>query len=71
MTFGLRSSGGFPGDLSMEDWQVMREVIAAVRQAIPDASSRPPTAVLDHVLEALRAAQARPITAPNAAVGDE
>jgi hypothetical protein len=24
-----------PGNLSIEDWQVMREVIAAVRQAIP------------------------------------
>jgi hypothetical protein len=50
-----------PGNLSMEDWQVMREVIAAVRQAIPDASSRPPGAVLDHVLEALRAAEAKPV----------
>ena len=45
----------------MEDWQVMREVIAAVRQAIPDASSKPPAAVLDHVLEALRGAQANSI----------
>ena len=26
-----------PGNLSMEDWQVMREIVAAVRQAIPDA----------------------------------
>src|ERR1700722_18195814 len=50
-----------PGNLSMEDWQVMKEIIAAVRQAIPDASSKPPAAVLDHVLEALRAAQAKPI----------
>ena len=50
-----------PSNLCMEDWQVMREVIAAVRQAIPDASSNPPGAVLDHVLEALRAAQAKPI----------
>jgi hypothetical protein len=31
----------------MEDWQVMREVIAAVRQAIPDASSKPPREVLE------------------------
>ena len=53
-----------PGNLSMEDWQVMREVIAAVRQAIPDASSNPPGAVLEHVLEALRAAQAKPIVNP-------
>ena len=50
-----------PGNLSMEDWQVMREIIAAVRQAIPDASSKPPWAVLEHVLGALRAAQAKPI----------
>ena len=50
-----------PGNLSMEDWQVMREIIAAVRQAIPDASSKPPGAVLEHVLGALGAAQAKPI----------
>ena len=58
-----------PGNLSMEDWQVMREVIAAVRQAIPDASSKPPAAVLDHVLEALRAAQAKPIAYTKNPVG--
>ena len=50
-----------PGNLSMEDWQVMKEIIAAVRQTIPDASSKPPGAVLEHVLGALRAAQAKPI----------
>ena len=27
-----------PGNLSMEDWQVMREVIAAVRQATASAA---------------------------------
>ena len=48
-----------PGNLSMEDWQVMKEIIAAVRQAIPDASSKPPGAVLEHVLAALRAADAK------------
>ena len=48
-----------PGNLSMEDWQVMRKVIAAVRQAIPEAGSNPPGAVLEHVLEALRAARIR------------
>ena len=47
-----------PGNLSMEDWQVMKEIIAAVRQAIPDASSKPPGAVLEHVLSALRQADA-------------
>ena len=46
----------------MEDWQVMKEIVAAVRQAIPDAASAPPGgAVLEHVLGALRAAQAQPI----------
>jgi len=39
-----------PGNLSMEDWQVMKEIIAAVRQAIPDADSKSPGAVLEHVL---------------------
>ncbi len=28
-----------PGNLSKEDWQAMKEIIAAVRQAIPDAAS--------------------------------
>jgi hypothetical protein len=50
-----------PGNLSMEDWQVMREIVGAVRQAIPDAAAAPPGAVLEHVLGALRAAQAKPI----------
>jgi hypothetical protein len=50
-----------PGNLSMEEWQIMREVIAAVRQALPEAGSRPPGAVLEHVLKALRAAQAKPV----------
>jgi hypothetical protein len=50
-----------PGNLSMEDWQMMREIIAAVRQAIPDAASASPGAVLEHVLGALRATQAKPI----------
>ena len=37
-----------PGNLSMEDWQMMKEVIAAV-QAIPDAANAPPGAVLRDV----------------------
>src|SRR6476660_470645 len=39
-----------PGNLSMEDWQVMREIIAAVRQAIPDATHRPAGAVAPGLL---------------------
>ena len=43
-----------PGNLSMEDWQIMKEIIAAVRQAIPDAADRPAGAVLEHALSALK-----------------
>jgi len=43
-----------PGNLSMEDWQVMREVVSAVRQAIPDSNSQPPGSVLQHGLAKLR-----------------
>ena len=50
-----------PGNLSPADWNLMLEVVDAVKQAIPDASNRPPGAVLEHVLGALRAAQAKPI----------
>ena len=42
----------------------MREIVEAVKQAIPDASSQPPGAVLEHVLGALR--QAQPKTIDNA-----
>jgi hypothetical protein len=41
-----------PGNLSMEDWQMMKEIIAAVRQAIPDASSKSSGAVLEHAVSA-------------------
>ena len=39
----------------------MKEIIAAVRQAIPDASSKPPGAVLEHVLGALQAVEAKTV----------
>ena len=32
----------------------MREIVEAVKQAIPDASSQPPGTVLQHVLAKLR-----------------
>ena len=41
---------------------MMREIVEAVKQAIPDASSQPPGAVLEHVLDALRHADAKTIT---------
>ena len=43
-----------PGNLSMEDWQVMREIVEAVKQAIPDAGSQPPGAVLQYVKDRLQ-----------------
>jgi hypothetical protein len=40
--------------LSPQDYLLLKEVIAAVRLAIPDADSKPPGDVLEHVLSALR-----------------
>jgi hypothetical protein len=38
-----------PGNLSPDDWATMQEIVEAVRQAIPDASSMPPGEVLEYV----------------------
>ena len=53
-----------PGNLSMEDWQTMKEIIAAVRQALPTAAAHRPGAVLEHVLGALRQADAKVLNCP-------
>src|SRR5215510_1440288 len=50
-----------PGNLSMEDWMIMREIVEAARLAIPDASSKPPGQVLAFVLNALRMAESNTI----------
>jgi hypothetical protein len=47
--------------LSPEDYVLLKEVIAAVRQAIPNADLRPPGAVLKHVLSVLRQAEVKVI----------
>jgi hypothetical protein len=47
--------------LSPEDYVLLKEVIAAVRQAIPNADSKPPGAVLEHVLSALGQAETKVI----------
>ena len=57
-------AGVFTRHLSMEDWATMREIMEAVRQAIPDASSKQPGQVLEFVLGALRIAQRNPIACP-------
>ena len=43
-----------PGNLSAEDWAMMREIVEAVKQAIPDAASQPPGAVLLYVKDRLQ-----------------
>jgi hypothetical protein len=48
--------------LSPEGYGVLCEVIAAVRQALPDADQQQPNAVLNHVLSALRQADSRLIS---------
>src|SRR6516225_2253743 len=42
-----------PGNLSPADWNLMMQVLDAVKSAIPDAANRPAGEVLEHVLEAL------------------
>jgi hypothetical protein len=44
-----------PGGLSPEDWQLVTEIMSAVKTAIPDAGNQQPGAVLEHTLAALRA----------------
>jgi hypothetical protein len=43
-----------PGNLSAEEWAMMREIVDAVKQAIPDAASQPPGAVLQYVKDRLQ-----------------
>jgi hypothetical protein len=44
-----------PGGLSSDDWQLVLEVMQAIKTAIPAAGDRPPGQVLAYALEALRA----------------
>ena len=43
-----------PGNLSPSDWNLMLEIVDAVKSAIPDAANRPAGEVLEFVLGALR-----------------
>ena len=43
-----------PGGMSLEDYSLMREVIAAIREGLPDADRMQPGEVFQHVLGALR-----------------
>jgi hypothetical protein len=44
----------YPG-LADDDWVLLREILEAVREGMPDVQARKPGAVLAHVLAALRA----------------
>jgi hypothetical protein len=52
---------GNPGNLSNEDWAILTEVMQAIKLAIPDAESRPPSEVLTLVRDAIQAHTARTI----------
>ena len=43
-----------PGGMSLEDYSLMREVIAAIREGMPSADQMRPDTVFQHVLSALR-----------------
>ena len=43
-----------PGGMSLEDYSLMREVIAAIREGLPEADQMQPGQVFQHVLGALR-----------------
>ena len=38
-----------PGNLSAQDWAIMREIVDAVKNAVPDAANRPAGEVLEYV----------------------
>ena len=56
-----------PGNLSMEDWNLMVQILDAVKSAIPDAANRPAGEVLEFVLGALRQAETKTINSPEKA----
>ena len=42
-----------PRGMTLEDYSLMREVIAAIRESLPEADQSQPGAVFQHVLEEL------------------
>jgi hypothetical protein len=44
-----------PGGLSPDDWQLMLEVMGAIKQALPTAKQQQPGEVMQYVLDALNA----------------
>lgn len=52
-------SARIPGNLEPDDWSIALATFEAIKQALPDASSRSPCEVLDFVLAAIRQAGAK------------
>ena len=48
-----------PGGLEPSDWQLALELFGAIKEALPDAGEREPGAVLEFVLQAVRAQGAK------------
>ena len=51
---GSRLNKPFLVEMSLEDYSLMREVIAAIREGLPDADQMQPGQVFQQVLGALR-----------------
>jgi hypothetical protein len=48
-----------PGNLDPDDWQIALAVFGAIKDALPDANKRQPGEVMQYVLDALRAHDAK------------
>ena len=48
-----------PGNLDPADWSIVLEVMSAVKQSLPNANSRAPSEVMQFVLDAIRAHDAK------------
>jgi Family of unknown function (DUF5681) len=57
--FQLSVEARLPGGLQPDDWQIAMQVFEAVKTALPDASNRQPGEVLNFVLDAVRAHDAK------------
>jgi hypothetical protein len=57
----LSINAKLPGDMDPDDWQLVTEVMGAIKQSLPNANDRQPGEVLEHTLAALRAYSAKPV----------
>ena len=57
----LSINAKLPGGLDPDDWQLVTEVMSAIKQSLPDASQRAPGEVMEYVLQAIRSHDAKVI----------